>query len=168
MELFPTGLSLGPSCTCTLAFAGVLEVVPAVSPVLGAHLLCRNPMAGWGRDLCSGSGICCHRSDVGTPQTILALTCSIPSALAQALWKSKLSLRGAADAFLIVSKGWGTCCTTPQQSWSTGKAWSWAGRKGEGQSCGLKLCCCLKTCHLSQQTLNDVLFWVRSFLCCAG
>lgn len=136
MELFPTGLSLGPSCTCTLAFAGVLEVVPAVSPVLGAHLLCRNPMAGWGRDLCSGSGICCHRSDVGTPQTILALTCSIPSALAQALWKSKLSLRGAADAFLIVSKGWGRVARHHSSRGALGKPGLGQGEKEKVRAVG--------------------------------
>lgn len=78
--------------------------------------------------------------------------------LAQALWNSKLSLLGVADAFLIVSKGVGHVlhdATAALEQWQN---LILAGSTAEGQTCGLKLCCSLKTCHLIQKTLNDVLF----------
>lgn len=159
------------------------SVPPRMSwvPAAAAHWPC------WG----AGSGPCCQPcawgsatlqkpivAEQGSVPRLCNLQCGhtpshtcldiswIPSVLAQAL--SKLSLLGVADAFLIVTEGVGHVLQDTTAALEPWESLILAGSKAEGQTCGLKLCCWLKTCRLSQQTLNDVLFCVRSFFCCAG
>lgn len=146
------------------SLAGLLEVVPAASAVLGAQPLCTNP--GWLRQ--GSVPRLCRLWWGHTPNHTCTTVCQIPWVLAQTLWNSKLTFLGLADAFLIVREGVRHVLYNIRVALEHWESLILAGRKGEGQTCGLKLCCCLKTCHLSQQTLNDVLFWVRAFLCCAG